>query len=102
MQYLPHRPEDSLESLLVNDNRFRKTSTAQDAYGEAWALCYFLLNRYPKQFNRYLELMNKKVRLGEDLPEQRIADFRSAFGDDLSKLDNQFKRFISTLRVDLH
>ena len=99
MQYLPHRPENSLESLLVNDNRFRQTETAQDAYGEAWALCYFLLNRYPKQFNNYLDLMNKKERLGDDEPEQRLADFRSAFGDDLKLLDNKFKRFITPLRV---
>lgn len=100
MQYLPHRPNDSLESLLVNDNRFRQVQTAQDAYGEAWALCYFLLNRYPKQFKTYLELMNKKERLGQDSPEQRLTDFQSSFGDDLRSLDHQFKRFISTIRVD--
>ncbi len=48
--YLLRRPADSLETLIVDDKRFRgrDAQTALDAYAEAWALNYFLLRMHSK------------------------------------------------------
>ena len=35
-EYLLRRPPDSLNTLLVNDKRFRNPNEALDAYAEAW------------------------------------------------------------------
>src|SRR5437588_3433364 len=42
-KYLPRRPAGSLEQLLSDDKRFRDPATSSDAYAEAWALNYYLL-----------------------------------------------------------
>ena len=51
-QYLNDRPTKSLESLMVNDHRFRDPRQAIDAYAEAWALTYFLIRQKPKAIHR--------------------------------------------------
>ena len=46
-QYLSARPADSLETLIRDDRRFRDARQNIDAYAEAWALTYFLINKRP-------------------------------------------------------
>src|SRR5262249_47151910 len=41
--YLPRREPGSLEKLLSDDKRFRDPMAGSDAYAEAWALTYFML-----------------------------------------------------------
>jgi hypothetical protein len=95
-QYLPKRPANSLETLISSDDRFRDTSLAQDAYAESWALTYFLLERYRDRYVAYLESLSKKKPLFYDSRETRLEEFREAFGEDLTKLDSQFVRFVMT------
>jgi hypothetical protein len=97
--YLADRPAESLKSLLVNDNRFRNTKQAIDAYGEAWALTYHLMNnqRTQKQFIDYLKLLAKKERLAFAKPEERLREFEAAFGE-TAKLDDVFVRAIKRMQ----
>ncbi len=96
--YLPRRPADSLRTLITDDNRFRNTSQALDAYAEAWALTYFLFHQHPRQYVDYLKTLSKKKPLVMDTPQQRLREFQAAFGDNLDALDAEFLRYVTRLR----
>ena len=96
-EYLPSRPANSLETLIRNDTRFRDSKQALDAYGEAWALTYFLLHQHPKEYVRYLAMLSKKQPLIQDGPEKRLQQFREIFGDP-STLDTEFLRYMNKMR----
>ncbi len=97
-QYLARRPDDSLKTLMSDDGRFRNVDTALDAYSEAWALNYYLIRHYPKQYVEYLQRLSTKQALMEDGPEQRADDFKAFFGDDLKALDVDFLRQMQRVR----
>jgi len=96
--YLPRRPADSLLTLIADDARFHDTAKNLDAYAEAWALTYFLLRQHPDEYVAYLKLLSAKRPLMWDTPEERLADFKQAFGDDLEKLDREFLRSMAGVR----
>jgi hypothetical protein len=96
--YLPTRPPESLQSLVQDDTRFRQAGTALDAYAEAWALHHFLITTRLNDYVRYLQKLSEKPLMIYDTPEERLAEFRRAFGDDLSALDADFLRYVSGLR----
>lgn len=100
--YAARRPADSLETLLRDDARMRgpqaTVQVAGDAYAEAWALNYFLINTKAKQYATYLQALAKKEPLVTDEPGERLAEFRRAFGDDMKTLDRQFLLYIARLR----
>jgi hypothetical protein len=96
-QYLGTRPADSLETLIRDDKRFRDPNRALDAYAEAWALTYFLIRQHPKQYVDYLAMLSKKKPLMDDGPEQRLDQFRRAFGE-LASLETEFLRYMARVR----
>jgi len=96
-QYRASRPANSLETLLADDARFTDPKRSLDAYAEAWALTYFLINKHPKAYVAYLDMLSKKKPLLMDSPEKRIDAFRQAFGD-LKELDTAFLRYTAKLR----
>jgi hypothetical protein len=95
--YLSRRPADSLRTLLVDDQRFRDTKQAADAYAEAWSLTYFLIRQHSKQYFDYLKLLSEKKPLVWDTPEERLAEFTAIFGD-LRRLDAEFVRYMIRLQ----
>ena len=97
-RYLSSRPQDSLRTLMADDSRFRQTSTALDAYAEAWAFHHFLISTRLKDYVRYQQLLSAKPLLIYDTPEERLSAFREAFGDDLAGLDTEFLRYVAGLR----
>ena len=97
-QYLRRRPDDSLVTLISDDQRFRNTSHADQAYAEAWSLCYHLIRTKPKQFAQYLEQVGQKPPVVEDGAEARIQEFRTTFGIDLQHFDAEFRRAIPQWR----
>ena len=96
--YAQRRPADSLQSLLKDDARMRDPRSAVDAYAEAWALNYFLINAKPKQYQAYVQQLAEKGPLVWDTPEVRLAEFRRAFGDDLTAFDREFLRYVSRMK----
>lgn len=96
-RYLPTRPADSLKTLIQDDKRFRDTSQSLDAYGEAWALTYFLMQKYPRQYVDYLRMLSKKKPLLWDTPDERIAQFQAAFGD-LETVNRELLRYWAKAR----
>ena len=97
-QYAPNRPPTSLRDLIATDDRTRDGETALDAYAESWALCHFLLKRYPKKFVAYLAEIAEKKPLVYDTPQQRLLTFQKHFGS-ATGVDIEFKRYITKLRI---
>lgn len=93
-QYLRRRPADSLRTLIADDKRFRDPKQSLDAYAEAWALTYFLIRRYPKQYIAYLKVLSEKKPLLQDGPEARLKEFQEAFGDP-ERLDAELVRYLT-------
>jgi hypothetical protein len=93
-KFVRSRPADALETLLADDKRFRDAATAADAYAEAWALTYFLLQTRKDDYVKYLQAMAEQAPLVEFTPSDRIAEFKKHFGEDLSALDEDFVRYM--------
>jgi len=93
------RPADSLAALIADDERLRSGAASDrvDGYAEAWALNYFLFQKHSKQYVSYLKLLSKKQPLIQDEPQERLQEFKQAFGD-LDQLDAEFSKYISKLR----
>ena len=88
------RAAGSLQSLLTDDKRLRDPRQSTDAYAEAWALNYFLMQTRTKQYHEYLKRLSEKPVCIWDKPEQRLEDFKQSFGD-LDGLDRDFLRYSS-------
>jgi hypothetical protein len=89
------RRNDSLRTLVANDERFLDARQNLDAYAESWALTFFLSKARKEQYTTYIKTLRGKSQLFWDTPEQRLADFTAAFGDDFEKLDREFLRYMS-------
>jgi len=93
-QYLSSRPSNSLVTLIQDDTRFQNSQSINSAYGEAWALSFFLAKTRGKEYTSYLaDLASRPMTTAND-EKQRISDFQKHFGDDLEKLDRDFLKFI--------
>lgn len=88
------RKADSLKSLIGSDARFQTPDSQLDAYSEAWALSYFLIRTKSRQYSSWLGKISAKPPLTFDSAEERLALFRSEFGEDLSRLDKQMLAWI--------
>jgi hypothetical protein len=90
--YLSRRPADSLQTLISADKRLQEVKQSLDAYSEAWALTYFLVNKHPKEYIAYLRMLSQKKPLLRDSPETRLNEFQQSFGN-IKKLDAEFLRY---------
>lgn len=90
-----HKP-GSLESLLTDDRRFQGTWVL-DAYGQAWALTYFLIQTRPQQYADYLKQLAAREPFVRYKPSDRLADFTTAFGTDLPMLEAHLLRYMQAL-----
>jgi hypothetical protein len=95
--YLSRRPADSLQTLITDDKRPQQIKQGLDAYAEAWALTYFLINKHPKEYIAYLRMLSRKKPLLHDSPDTRLNEFQEAFGN-IKKLDAEFLRYMSRVR----
>lgn len=89
---------ESLRVLLTDDLAFRDPKLSLARYAEAWALNYFLLNRYSKEYVAYLERLRGKLPLRVDEAETRVAEFEAALGKRLVDLDAEFVEYMQKLR----
>ncbi len=97
-QLLKRRPVNSLQSLVQSDARLLDAESAEDAYAESWALNYYLIKRHGDAYAAYLKSLAAKKPLRYGTEQQRLAEFKAAFGDDLSKLERDWLRFMNRAR----
>ncbi|MFI4874011.1 MAG: DUF1570 domain-containing protein [Blastopirellula sp. JB062] len=96
---LVQRPGVALiPQLLIDDDQFRKSETALDAYALSWALNYFLLKRYPDAYVNYLKHLSKRRPLHDPPQEERLIEFQKFVTADLKALEADFRKFIAGLR----
>ena len=98
VQGFSSRKGDSLTELICSEDKFNNPETSLDAYSESWALVYFLLKKYPREFVQYIELLSSRKELVEVSAEQRLADFQRFFGEDLGMLDREFVEYMRRAR----
>jgi len=85
------RRANSLAQFIGSDRAY--LSRPMTAYGEGWALVFFLVETRPREFSRYLQAVAARPA-GSDYPSQeRLKDFQTAFGDDLDMLESHFLRY---------
>ena len=91
------RKSDALATLLAVNGRFTEADQAADAYAEAWAFSYFLIKTKRQLYTDYLHRLSAKKPLVFDDPEERLAEFKAVFGDDVERLDREFLRYLERL-----
>nr|WP_236620973.1 DUF1570 domain-containing protein [Rhodopirellula sallentina] len=97
-RYQPRRPKDSLVTMVADDSRFRSSATAEDAYGESWALTYFAIRTMKKQYIAYLQELSKSEPLRERTGRERIEMLESAFEMSIDDLDKKFVNYMMRVR----
>lgn len=78
---LPRWSTERLTALLADDAPFRNARTASDAYADAWAINYYLIQRRPKEYAAYLREISQQAPLESSHAAQRVALFRKHFGE---------------------
>lgn len=95
--YLQKRRKSGYLKLFVSsDDVFGKNTL--DAYSEAWALTFFLLETRSSQYAKYLKKISERPAMKPYLPEQRADDFIEAFSSDWKMLEADYLRFITRLK----
>ncbi|MEZ6046234.1 MAG: DUF1570 domain-containing protein [Planctomycetaceae bacterium] len=85
------RPKEALPKFIVSDDLFNSASL--DAYSEAWALSFYLLETRPRQYVDYLKLVGTRSKGRHYQPEERITDFQQVIHENLSKIEADYLRF---------
>jgi hypothetical protein len=89
------RQPKSLGTFVQTDDLF--DSATLDAYSEAWALSFFLLETRSLEYGKYLHALAGRDPLKPYPAEERLKDFQNAFGRDLVMLEAHFLRFYQDL-----
>lgn len=90
------RKERSLEAFLSSDEFF-KTSVL-DAYSQAWAFTFFLIETRPRPYADYLRTIAARDPLQAYPAETRVADFKRTVSKELPLLEAEFLRFIAGIK----
>jgi hypothetical protein len=80
-QFLATFRPGAIESIIADDEPFRRADSALDAYAAAWALTHYLLQTRKEEFIAYQKMLGAKAPLAEDSAEARRREFQKAFGD---------------------
>ncbi len=91
-----NRPPHFLKNFLQNDDLF--SSAPLDAYSEAWALTYYLLEHRARSYFAYLRKTATRPPLQPYTAQERLADFTQNFGPSLDYLEGDYLRFFSRLQ----
>jgi hypothetical protein len=70
-------------------------------YAQAWALYYFLVNEKATGFADYMKIISGLPENKKFSPEERLKDFRRAFGSDIAGLEEQWMRYMEALARDV-
>jgi hypothetical protein len=90
------RKPKSLETFLSSDDLFG--SSTLDAYSEAWAFTFFLIETRPRAYAEYLRTIATRDPLSLYPAEARVADFKKTISKELPLLEAEFLRFTAGIR----
>lgn len=90
-----HRPE-MMADLVTSDRMFGINRAF--AYGEAWALTFYLLETQPAKYAEFLTRTAGHPPFQEVTAAERAADFTAVFGDDWAMISACFLRFMKDVK----
>lgn len=90
------RPEGYLETFIRDDKPFSKEMG--NAYAQAWALSFWLIETRPRQYASFLQKMATPEVTRQLTPELRVRLFKEAFGDNLILLDAEMLRYYARIK----
>ena len=97
-QYLKQgQLEGTLTKIVLRDDIFR--SDPQKAYSQAWGLTFFLSEKMPAKYQRFLRSDAKRSEFKDHTARNRAAAFAKAFGSDFKSLEKQMISFFEKLKV---
>jgi hypothetical protein len=96
-KYLRTREPGALTKLLSDDKRFRDPAAMADAYSEAWALNYYLINTQAEAYSKYLKLLSEQTPLVMQEPAARQEQFLKVIGRTLEELEADLLRYMRTV-----
>jgi hypothetical protein len=85
-----------LRQAVASDRLFQEDTPL--AYALSWGLVFYLAERYPAEFNAYLQRVALRDRRSAYTASDRLADFGEAFGGDFALLESHFRQFLQELR----
>ncbi|HBN77412.1 MAG TPA: hypothetical protein DD473_16715 [Planctomycetaceae bacterium] len=89
------REPGSLVDLVANEGNFSRN--VLDAYSEAWALTFFLMETRGVQYTKYLQKIAARDSLRRYSALERINDFEASFDCDLEEMERDFLRYFEKL-----
>ena len=96
-KYLRTREPGALAKLLSDDKRFRDPASMADAYSEAWALNYYLINTQGETYSKYLKVLAEQTPLVMQEPGARQEQFLKLFGRNLEELEADFLKYMGSV-----
>lgn len=92
----PRLKQGFLHALVTDDDAFMNSSTNGDAYAATWAVNYYLLKSKTRGYVRYIRLIAERP-IKPYTADERINDFRTAFGKSPESLELDFRRFMAPM-----
>jgi hypothetical protein len=90
------RKPKSLEGFISSDDFFK--SEVLDAYSEAWAFSFFLVETRPRAYSDYLRAIAAHDPLEAYPPQARLADFKRTVSKEIPLLESEFLRFMAGIK----
>jgi hypothetical protein len=90
------RKPKSLEGFISGDDFFK--SDVLDAYSEAWAFSFFLIEKRPRAYADYLRAIAAHDPLEAYSPQARLADFKRAVSKEIPLLEAEYLRFMAGIK----
>lgn len=90
------RPDGFLETFISDDRSFSKQMG--DAYAQAWALSFWLIETRPRKYAAFLQKMASAEVTRKLTPEVRVQVFKESFGDNLVLLDAEMLRYYARIK----
>jgi hypothetical protein len=90
--------------FVVSDRIFTLAISSKGtshAYGQAWALTHFLMDRHFDKLVKYYQLTAAKRLDKRPTPQQNIQAFKEVFGADLQSLELDWRKYMRSLKTDV-
>jgi hypothetical protein len=82
--------------ILQSDALFERDTIR--AYAEAWALTFYLVEKTPREYAKYLKKTASRPPFTLYPSGQRVKDFTDVFGENLPLLDAKFVKYMDELK----
>ena len=94
-RFLDKQNKPGVVELLVRSDGMFNADT-RSAYGVSWALSSYLFERFPRQYMRYVNLLNEEPATASQSPDVRLKLFTETFGA-TGRIEGGLRSYVSGL-----